>query len=218
MADDEPGSTGSPPLPRGTYTFNFDEVDENTNPFEPRKRMNNSPERDKNNSSANPFQTKSKVASSPIDIGQENAFQTKSKLGSSPNGSYNEQNPFKTISKLGNSPQKELDSEEDPFKTKSKLGTSPQKLDNEEDPSKTKSKLGTSGQTESVITDNTNQSNTETAEEPHTEINAGDQRLKDRQEVVQTPPLPADDAGDDSQGEKVQDGGADVERVPKSKP
>ena len=210
MADDEPVSPGSPPLPRGTYNINFDELDENTNPFVSHKRLDNSPDRDKNNSNINPFQTKSKLPSTPTDTvnSEENPFQTRSKLSSSPTREtdINEINPFKTKSKLGTSPPKGVtDSEEDPFTTKSKLGSSPPR----------ESVLSDNDKLAANEADNNGASYSEIAES-HSDKGLG---AGDRSEVIPTPPLPSDDAGEDSQGEKVQDGGADVvEKVPKSKP
>ncbi|KAK3592475.1 hypothetical protein CHS0354_008284 [Potamilus streckersoni] len=57
----------SPPLPKGTYNFNFDEFDENTNPFESKKRLDISPTRscDGNDGSLNPFKSRSNFARSP---------------------------------------------------------------------------------------------------------------------------------------------------------
>ena len=261
MAENESGSTDSPPLPRGAYNFNFDDIDENSNPFESRKRIDSSPDRDTNNSNFNPFQTKTKMASSPVDIIEQNPFQTKTKMASSPVNII-EENPFQTKSKVASSPPKDFDNEEDPFQSKSKVASSPPKdFDNEENPFqskskvassplnernplKTKSKLGNSptkdfdgeenpfktksnlsnsppGQIQSVlnenVTDGVDQSHIETADESHTQVNTSAERLKDSGDnTVQASPL-VEDAGEDSLGEKVQDGGADIGRAPKSK-
>ena len=84
MAEDDDGSS-SPPLPRGTYNFNFDDLDDNIDPFKPGRGLLNSPDKEMN---INPFESKSKLSSSPPirnhmkeDV---NPFQTKSKLGQSP--------------------------------------------------------------------------------------------------------------------------------------
>ena len=62
MCDPESDNT-SPPLPsQGAYSFNFDEVDEFTNPFQPKKALSSSPPKV---SSGSPFQGKSKLSSSP---------------------------------------------------------------------------------------------------------------------------------------------------------
>ncbi|KAL3864662.1 hypothetical protein ACJMK2_006326 [Sinanodonta woodiana] len=64
MEDD---GENSPPIPKGTYNFNFDEFDENTNPFQPKKRLDVSPTRnsDGNDASLNPFKSRSNFSRSP---------------------------------------------------------------------------------------------------------------------------------------------------------
>ena len=229
MADDEPESPL--PLPKGSYNINFDELDETTNPFATRKRLESSPDRDnKNNSSFNPFETKSKLPSTPTESNvncENDPFQPKSELSSSPSGDMdNEMNPFQARSKIGTSPQKEVDNIEDPFISRSQLASSPPKDVNLENPFKTVSKLAGSPpkQTESVLNDKVVSSDADNNGEGYA-INrkesqsVSDKGVKDRTECIRTPPLPSDDAGDDGQGEKVQDGGAEVEEnVPKSKP
>ncbi|XP_033756788.1 transforming acidic coiled-coil-containing protein 2-like isoform X2 [Pecten maximus] len=75
------------PIPRGSYNLNFDEIDENTNPFA----------------------TKSVVGQSPPVGGNTNPFQTVAKMGHSPptnsnNNIYNIEDPFKSKNTLSSSP------------------------------------------------------------------------------------------------------------------
>ncbi|XP_060068136.1 transforming acidic coiled-coil-containing protein 3-like isoform X2 [Ylistrum balloti] len=75
------------PIPRGSYNLNFDEIDENTNPF----------------------QTKTVLGQSPPIGGNVNPFQTVSKMGHSPptnsnNNIYDIEDPFKSKNKLSSSP------------------------------------------------------------------------------------------------------------------
>ena len=88
MGDADDDHPPSPPLARGAYNFNFDDFDENTDPFGSKGGLANSPGKD----IPNPFGSSNKMASSPPlpshmnkkNIPEKNPFKTKSKLGSSP--------------------------------------------------------------------------------------------------------------------------------------
>ncbi|XP_064604060.1 transforming acidic coiled-coil-containing protein 3-like isoform X2 [Liolophura sinensis] len=98
-----------PPLPRGSYNINFDELDENTNPF----------------------QTSSKVAMSPMPARKnqpttgadgDNPFQSKSKIGRSPPGSPA---PDSFLTPPPEEAGGDFDDNIDPFATKNALQNSP---------------------------------------------------------------------------------------------
>lgn len=161
----------SPPLPRGSYNINFDELDDTIDPFKPRGGLSLSPR----NEISNPFQTKSKLPSSPPiqpsgnnqnlaseeNVEEVDPFKSGNKLGRSPpdqesfpdlnNQHISSQpididpdvNPFQTKTKLGHSPPA-VTEEENPFQTKNKLGYSPPVTTEEENPFQTRSKLSSS--------------------------------------------------------------------------
>jgi len=73
------------PIPKGSYNLNFDDLDENTNPFQTQSKIGNSPTKD----TENPFQTQTKLSSSPSEsnnniYGAEDPFKSKNTLSSTP--------------------------------------------------------------------------------------------------------------------------------------
>lgn len=162
----------SPPLPRGSYNINFDELDDTIDPFKPRGGLSNSPGKE----ISNPFQSKSKLASSPpkqafkkpvvenhqADLDQDDTAKEEkvdsggdsqtNNISRSP--AINIKKPVKGKKKKVKKVQNETEAfagstdfnEENPFQTKTKLGQSPSADTefNEENPFKTKSKLGNS--------------------------------------------------------------------------
>ncbi|KAL4231194.1 Transforming acidic coiled-coil-containing protein 2 [Mactra antiquata] len=157
---DEGDRPDSPPLPRGSYNINFDELDlDAIDPFKSGGGLGSSPKKD----TINPFQSKSKLGSSPPihsqpisipsnenehDSEEINPFQSKSKLGQSPvlnSFADNGEDPFKSKTKLGHSPPGSSDFNEEPCES-SYDAPETNGIDNEleENPFHSKSKLGNS--------------------------------------------------------------------------
>ncbi|XP_069140133.1 transforming acidic coiled-coil-containing protein 3-like isoform X2 [Argopecten irradians] len=109
------------PIPRGSYNLNFDELDENTNPF----------------------QTKSIVGQSPPVGGNIDPFQTESKMGHSPptnsnNNIYDVEDPFKSKSKISSSPPS---TPQDPQPVQTLEESSPDPVALEQEPLKQSNKI-----------------------------------------------------------------------------
>ena len=60
---DDPKEENGIPIPRGSYNFNFDEFDENVNPFQSKSKVSNSPTKN----DVDPFASKSKLGHSPTE-------------------------------------------------------------------------------------------------------------------------------------------------------
>ncbi|XP_053407888.1 transforming acidic coiled-coil-containing protein 2-like isoform X2 [Mercenaria mercenaria] len=167
--DDAGDRPASPPLPRGSYNINFDELDDSIDPFKPRGGLGNSPCKE----ISNPFQTKNKMASSPpkqdlaepvlenhniepqdtvgdeiADVSEVKEDEVESIVTKSPAidikkfGKSKKKVKKKQVSKGDVSSAENIDlNDENPFATKTKLGQSPPP---DEDPFQTKNKLGSS--------------------------------------------------------------------------
>ena len=60
---DDPTEENGIPIPRGSYNFNFDEFDENVNPFQSKSKVSNSPTKN----DVDPFTSISKLGHSPTE-------------------------------------------------------------------------------------------------------------------------------------------------------
>ncbi|XP_071090115.1 transforming acidic coiled-coil-containing protein 3-like isoform X2 [Haliotis cracherodii] len=86
MSDPASGDHSSPlPVPKGSYTFNFEDFDEGSNPFQSKTKLGQSPPVN------DPFKPRKKIANSPP---RSDGF----------GGNEEEINPFKSKSKMAHSP------------------------------------------------------------------------------------------------------------------
>ncbi|XP_023932125.1 transforming acidic coiled-coil-containing protein 3 isoform X5 [Lingula anatina] len=209
------GETSPIPIPKGSYNYNFDDFDENTDPFACKKGLAMSPPKTGGDAIFNsgnegvddnidPFKTKSKMKMSPPKGGDFdeniNPFQTKSKVAMSPpkHDDFDENmDPFKTKSNMAQSPPKTGDFGEDidPFQTKSKVAMSPPKHDDFDeniDPFKTKSKMANSPPKEEHFDENIDpfQTKSKVGQSPPKSENFDDNidPFKTKTKVAQSPP------------------------------
>ncbi|CAH1783010.1 unnamed protein product [Owenia fusiformis] len=126
-----------PTPPRGAYNFNFDDFDENSDPFGSKIKMSNSPPLKskaipQNIDDINPFQSKKSLANSPPSA---DPFKSSKALANSPptsapiktpskdtdaNDNFDDIDPFQSKKSLANSPPSA-----DPFKSSKALANSP---------------------------------------------------------------------------------------------